>query len=167
VPGRYSTTAFQPTLRLTLGDGWTARFPDDVDEIAFDRPNQDFVAITRVSSVLDPRTGTVGPVPDDLMGWLTANPNYESSETPVPVEIAGLAGTTIAGQVKAGLAPTDTFAYDTGNMRIIGGDRMRYYVLPLDGPDLTVVVSGRTDSGFAAAVAALQVLLDSLEIGPF
>jgi hypothetical protein len=167
VPGRYSTTAFQPTLRFTLGDGWTARFRDDLDEIALDRPNQDFVAITRVSSVLDPGTGAVRPVPDDLMGWLSANPNYEWSGAPVPVEIAGLAGTMIEGHVKAGLAPTDTFAYDTGNMRITGGDRMRYYVLPFDGPDLTFVVAGRTDSGFAAAVAALEVLLRSLEIGPF
>jgi len=164
--GQYTTTAFQPTLRFTLGDGWTARFPDDLDEIAFDRPNQDFVAITRVSTVVDPRTGAAGPVPDDLMTWLTANPSFEWSGAPVPVEVAGLAGTMIQGQVKSGLPATDTFAYSTGNMRVVGPDRMRYYVLPLDGPDLTIVVESRTDSGFAADAAALQVLLDSLEIGP-
>jgi hypothetical protein len=164
--GSYSTTAFQPTLRFNLGAGWTARFPDDLDEIAFDRPNQDFVAITRVSQVVDPTTGTVGPVPDNLMGWLAADPDFEWAGPPEPVEIAGFAGTMIEGQVKAGLPSTDIFAYSTGNMRVVGPDRMRYYVLPLDGPDLTIVVEGRTDSGFAADLAALKVLLDSLEIGP-
>jgi hypothetical protein len=164
--GTYSTTAFSPTLRFNLGAGWSADFPDDLDEIALRRPNDDFLGITRVSNVVDPKTKAVRPAPDDLIAWLTANPSFEWSGQPVPVEIAGLTGKMIEGHVRAGLAATDTFAYPTGNMHVIGGDRMRYYVLPLDGPDLTFVVRGLTDSGFRANVEAIQVLFDSLEIGP-
>jgi hypothetical protein len=47
----------------------------------------------------------------------------------------------IDGSVKAGLPPSDVFAYDTGNMRVMGGDHIRYWVLPLDGPDLTIVLA--------------------------
>jgi hypothetical protein len=162
--GRYATAQFDPTLRFTLGSGWTAPFQEDGNEIALDRANEDFLGITRVSRVIDPATGDTVPVPDDLAGWLLRNPNFEWSGPGIAVTVGGLRGTMLEGRVDAGLVPTDTFAYPEGNMRIIGGDRMRYYVLPLEGPDLTIVVAGRRESGWVSTLAAVQVVLDSLEI---
>jgi hypothetical protein len=161
---RYFTTSFVPTLRFTLSQGWTAPFKDDTDEIALDRRNHDFVGITRVSRVIDPSTHEPVPVPDDLVAWLVENPNFEWSGPATTVEIAGRPARLIEGRVKAGPPEIDTFAYDAGNMRILAGDQMRYYVLPLNGPDLTIVVAGRTESGYADTLEAVQVLLDSLEI---
>ncbi len=162
--GAYTTTAFQPTLHFRLADGWNSLFPDDPDEIAFDAADgTGFMAITRVSKVVDAK-GTV-PVPDDIIGWLAANPHFTWSGAPVPVTIGGVAGAMIDGKVKAGLEPTDVFAYDTGNMKVLGGDHMRYYVVPLEGPDLTIVLARLGgDDGFEKVLESAQATLDSLEI---
>jgi hypothetical protein len=166
-PGWYTTTAFQPVLRFRLGDGWRAYFQDDSDEIAFDRSDgTGFLAITRVTRVIDRVIGNI-PVPDDLMGWLALNPAFCWAGPPTSVTMGGLTGSMIDGRVKPGLAPTDIFAYETGNMRVVGGDRIRYYILPLDGPDLTIVLTGtHGEPAFTITHSAATVTLDSLEIAP-
>jgi hypothetical protein len=116
------------------------------------------MAITRVTKVID-RTGTI-PVPDDLIGWLAANPNFSWSGKPVAVTVGGIAGAMLDGTVKTG---TDVFVYESGNMRVATRDHVRYYVLPLDGPDLTIVLMSPGD-GFEALLDRAQATLDSLEI---
>jgi hypothetical protein len=160
--GTYTTTAFEPTLHFRLNDGWSGVFPDHSDEIAFHALEvTGFMAITRVTKVVD-RTGTIS-VPDDLIGWLAANPNFSWSGKPVAVTVGGVTGAMLDGSVKTG---TDVFAYDTSNMRIVTGDHIRYHVLPLDGPDLTIVLAGPGgDDGFEAALLdSAQATIDSLEI---
>ena len=161
--GDYTTTEFQPTLHFTLGEGWGNNFPDDSDEVALNRgADISVVAFSRVSRVIDPTTHQAVPVPDDLLSWLAANPNISWSGPSVPVEIGGLSGGTLEGEVK-GQKPADMFAYDTGNFRMVPGNRVRCYVLALDGPDLTIVVMAE-DATFASVAEATKTMLDSLEV---
>lgn len=163
-PGSYSTSAFEPALRFTVGDGWVAPGQDDLDEMSLDRANGNFILVTRVAQVVNPRTHAVEAAPDNLAAWLLANPYFEWSGPASSVTVAGVSGSMVDGRVRAGLEPTDAFAYDTGNSRIVGGDRMRYYVLPLKGPDLVLIVVAQSDAQFAATMAAVQIFLDSLVI---
>lgn len=161
-PGPYTTTAFQPTLTFTVGDGWNGMFPDDSDEIALNDSQEGLFAITRVTQVIDPATRvTAIPVPDDLIAWFTTHPQL-TAEAPRPVTIAGLSGRSVDVVVTDGSEP-DMFAYESGNMYIPAGFRIRYIVLPLDGPDLTIVVGAAKDA-FDATIERAQVMLDSLAI---
>jgi hypothetical protein len=159
-PGLYTTTAFQPTLTFSVGGGWFGMFPDDSDEIALNDAREGMFAITRVSQVIDPETRvTAIPVPDDLIGWFTTHPQL-IAEAPSPVTIAGLAGQSVDVVVADNSEP-DIFAYESGNMYIPTGFKVRYIVLPLDGPDLTIVIGAAKDD-FAATLERAQVMLDSL-----
>jgi hypothetical protein len=155
------TTAFEPTLSFTLEDGWRGLFPDDEDEVALERSGGVFFAITRVSEVVDPTTGTVVAVPDDLIAWLTTHPAL-TAEMPEPVTIAGVSGQRVDVTVTNG-SEREIFAYPGGNMRIPAGVTFRCHVLPLDGADLTIIL-GAPDAVFAEATELIQPVLDSLVI---
>lgn len=157
--GDYTTTAFQPRLTFTLGEGWEAFFPDDSDEIALGYGGGE-LAITRVSQVVDPATNKRVEAPEDLMAWLAQHPAFDAGE-PQPIEVAGLSGAML--DVLA-TVDQDMFAYPTGNMRVTAGNRVRYYVLPLDGADLTIVMQAPSDEAFDAFILAVQPVLDSLQI---
>ena len=162
--GDYTTTEFQPTLHFTLGEGWGNNFPDDSDEIALNRGiDTSMVAMTRVSQIVDPSTHKALPVPDDLIGWLAAHPGFSWDGPQTAVEIAGVSGWTLQGKLKGETRNVDMFVYDTGNMRAVPGNRLQYTVLPLDGPDLTIVVMAVNDQ-FAAVSEAARTMLDTLEI---
>jgi len=161
--GDYTTTEFQPTLHFTLGEGWGNNFPDDSDEIALNRgADTSMIAMTRASRVVDPTTHKPVPAPDDMIGWLAAHPGITWLGPKTAVEIAGVSGWTVTGDPK-GERDTDMFAYETGNMRVVPGNRVQYIVLPLDGPDLTIVVQA-VDDQFAAVSEAARTMLDTLEI---
>jgi len=119
--------------------------------------------MSEVSRVVDPATHKPVPVPDDLIGWLSAHPSFESTGPSVPVEIGGLSGSTLKGQLKDGVPQTEVFAYDTENFRVVPGNPIQFYVLALDGGNLTIVVMAE-DSFFAEFSGASQAVLDSLEI---
>ena len=161
-PGTYATTAFEPPLTFTLGPGWNGLFPDDPDEMAFEFGSDGGLYITRVANVVDPRTSTTTPVADDLIGWLAAHPALDP--------IAGPAATTVAGHTARSLdaravAAAEVFVYPTGNMRFDDGWTLRYRVVPLDGPDLTVVVFGTSDGAFTRMAALAEPVVASLAIG--
>lgn len=161
VAGTYRTTAFEPPLQFTVGDGWRAMFPDDPDEIALEQGGEAiFLAMSRVSRVVDPGTFVGADVPDDLVAWLTQHPALATSE-PRSVEIAGISGMLVDACV---LGDREIFAYETGNMRVINGDRVRFYVLPLEGRDLTIVVGTPSGPDTEAALAVVEPLLDSLQV---
>ena len=157
-PGRYTSTRFEPQLELTLGSGWAEQFPDDNDELALDHDGG-FLAITRVSSVVDPSGSGTTDAPDDLFAWLTAHGALTVEHTE-DVTVAGLPGQMLEATVAK---TAEMFAYPTGNMRVVEGDRVRYYVVPLDGPDLTIVVASQ-GTRFEDLIAAVEPVVDSLEI---
>ena len=165
-PGEYTTTVFKPTLHFALGDPWIALAADDPTGIGMDRPDETgLFAFTRLAKVVDPATHQAIAAPDDLIGWLLDHPSFDWSGGRTSVEIAGLAGEMVDGHVQ-GKGSSDLFAYDEGNLRILGGAHMRFYVLPLDGRDLTIVVAGfENETNYEAISEAAQTILDSLEVG--
>jgi hypothetical protein len=158
--GTYRTTAFEPTLTFAVGEGWTTFFQDDDDEVALEHVTGPFLAMTRVKQVVDPSTGDAVAVPDDLIGWFAAHPAFKA-EAPEAATVAGLKGRSIL--IRSGSRTTETFAYPSGNMRVNDENTVRYYVLPMDGPDLAVVVQSPT-AGWDAAETLVEPILSSLEV---
>ena len=77
---------------------------------------------------------------------------------PEAAQVAGIKGRTILVTANKFV---DFFAYPTGNMHLREQTTARYYVLPMDGPDLTVIVLGETprfDEEFVAAKAVIDTL---------
>lgn len=165
-PGDYTTTVFKPTLLFTVGEGWIALAADDPTGIGMDRADETgLFAFTRLAKVVDGTTHQAVAAPDDLIGWLLAHPSFDWSGGRTPVEIAGLAGEMVEGHVR-GTGSSDLFAYDEGNLRVIGGSHVRFYALPLEGRDLTIVVAGfENETNYEAISKAAQTILDSLEVG--
>jgi hypothetical protein len=160
-PGVYTTTLFQPTLIFTLDDGWRGMFPDDDDEVALEAPDGVFLAISRVANVVDPTTGTAVAAPDDLVEWLITHQKLTAG-TPDAVTVDDIAGQWVDFNSTDGKEHA-IFAFPSGNLRIPAGVTFRCYVLPLDGPDMTIIVGAPT-AGFADAVAMSQPVIDSIAI---
>src|SRR5262245_36328078 len=166
-PGEYATSLFEPRLTFTVGEGWSSLFPDDPDEIALDRDQGTTgLGITRATKVVYPATGQAVAVPDDLIGWLSEHPALEA-EAPGKTKIAGIEARYVD---TVATATRETFAYDTGNMRVIDGDHTRFYVVPLDGPDLTIILvssAERFDEALplVAAIVAFMAITPGLRWG--
>ena len=67
-PGTYKSEPSEPALRLIDEQGWRALFAPEDDELAFEHEDGRFLAFTRVTRVVDPRTGRDVPAPTDLVG---------------------------------------------------------------------------------------------------
>jgi hypothetical protein len=157
--GRYTTTEFRPTIEFAVGDGWSELFADDDDEVALDHVTRTGFMVTRVTQVVDPETRTTVDVPDDLVAWLAHHPVFKATK-PTPVMVAGIRAQMVT---LTSPATTDLFAYPTGNMRLPEGASARYFVVPMDGPDLTIIVAGDTKT-FDAALALGEPVVASLRI---
>jgi hypothetical protein len=162
--GTYTTTAFRPRLTFPLNDdGWQVLFDDDEDELALEDDSGDgtmFLA-ARVSQVVGP-DGVVMDAPDDLVALLGSYPSLTA---------AAPAGTTVDSQPATSIDVTnedrqqaDLFAFPTGNFHIPLGTRLRFTVVPMDGPDLVITTGGPIDE-FDASMARTKPMLDSLQIG--
>jgi hypothetical protein len=159
-PGRYAATAFDPQLTFTVGDGWTALIADDPDELALEGQGATILNVTRPSKVVDPKSGAGVAAPDDLIAWLAAHPSLAAA-LPKPVVVSGVRGRSIE------VAPTrdaSIFSYPTGDMHFPAGVRIRFFVVPLAGPDL-VIVAGGPEASFCRASVEAQQIADSLQIG--
>ena len=156
--GEYQTRNFDPTLTFTLPDGWHQYFDEDVDEIALGGPNAD-MNITRPSRVLDPETGTVD-APEDLADWLLNHSQFVATEAE-SARVAGIESRVIDIEGTAGTI--EFFAYPEGNMRLPAGAAARFVVVPMDGPDLVLVVVP-VGGTLADAIGATQLIVNSLAI---
>ncbi len=156
--GEYQTRNFDPTLNFTLPDGWHQYFDEDVDEIVLGGPNAD-MNVTRPSRVLDPETGTVD-APEDLAEWLLNHSRFVATEAE-SAQVAGIESRVI--DIEASASTVEFFAYPEGNMRLPAGVAARFVVVPMDGPDLVLVVlpAGKT---LADAIDATQSIVNSLVI---
>lgn len=161
--GTYTTTAFDPTLVLTLGDGWHALFQDDLDEVAFEDAGA-FLGLTRPATVIDPAPAGAIPAPDDLATWLLQHPSLVATE-PTAVEIAGHEGVTFDVGLESGTAQLDIFAYPTGNLHLQPGTLTRLWVVPMEGPDL-VILAMAPEADFDEAVVRVGKVVASLLLAP-
>jgi hypothetical protein len=160
-PGRYHTNVFDPQVTFTLGSGWMNLFADDNDEVALERSGPAFLGFSRATQVVA-ADGQVMDAPEDLVGWLSEHRAHDVRATR-PTEIAGLAGTVLEVDVKAA-SNMDVFAFPTGNFHVAAGDRAHYYVLELDGPDLTIVAMGSQATFDAEVLPLIEAVLASLEV---
>ena len=156
--GEYQTTDFDPTLTFTLPDGWHQYFDEDVDEIALGGPGAD-MNVTRPSRVLDPETGTVD-APEDLADWLLNHSRFVAIEAE-SARVDGIEARVIDIEGPAGTV--EFFVYPEGNMRLPAGVAARFVVVPMDGPDLVLIVLP-TGGTLAEAIDATQPIINSLAI---
>lgn len=159
--GTYTTTQFEPALTFDLAEGWHQYFADDSDEIALGGPDVD-LNMTRPAQVIDPTSGQPADSPDSLADWVAGNANLDAS-APTTVQIAGIESTYF--DLPGPTSTVQLFHYTSGDMHIPPGTQTRIYVVPMDGPDLVLVMYA-TSSDFAAAVEAVQPIVDSLQIAP-
>jgi hypothetical protein len=155
---------FQPRLTIRLDDdGWRVLFDDDDDEVALEDDSGDATMFlgARVSQVVGP-DGSVVKAPDDLVAWLGKYPKLTSA-APVATTVDSMPAMSIDVTNKGSTA-TDLFAFPTGNFHIPPGVRLRFTVVPMDGPDLAITMGGPVDH-FDAAIARTKPMLDSLQVG--
>ena len=162
--GTYTTTAFRPRLTFQINDDrWQVLFDDDEDELALedDSGKGTMFLAGRISQVVGP-DGAVMDAPDDLVALLGSYPMLTATAP---------AGTTVDARPATSIDVTnedrehaDLFAFPTGNFHIPPGTRLRFTVVPMDGPDLVITTGGPIDE-FDAAMARTKPMLDSLQIG--
>jgi len=138
-----------------------ALFPDDEDEVALEHDSGVIFFMTRVTQVVDPATSSSVAAPDDLIAWLGKHPDL-GAKPPRSVNVAGLSGRTLV--IHTGSREIETFAYVTGNIRMPPDFTAQLYVLPMEGPDLTVIVGSPT-KGWDKAVPLAAPVLASLQVG--
>ena len=167
-PGVSATTAFRPRLTFPINDDrWQVLFDDDEDELALedDSGKGTMFLAGRISQVVGP-DGAVMDAPDDLVALLGSYPMLTATAP---------AGTTVDARPATSIDITnedrqqaDLFAFanafPTGNFHIPPGTRLRFTVVPMDGPDLVITTGGPIDE-FDAAMARTKPMLDSLQIG--
>lgn len=159
-PGRYTTTHFEPRVALTLGSGWAMLFEDDVDELAFEGPGI-FMGFGRVTRVVDPVTGLDEDAPSDLIAWLAQHDALTDTCTGQG-SVGQLPGTILEA---AAARTADLFYYPTGNFRVVADSRFRWYVLTVEGQELTITIAGPA-AGFDSSIADVESVLDTVEVFP-
>jgi hypothetical protein len=160
-PGWYRTRNFEPTLAFKVGaDGWKTFFVDDADEAYMEGDAGMMVQITRLSQVVDPATGAASDAPDDLIAWFLAHPRLDASENlDDRTALAGLPVRSVTYATTGSDVPL--FAYDLGNFHLRPGLWSRSYVMQMDGPDLVVTVTAKSDGSLPDSIVGV---LDSLQI---
>jgi hypothetical protein len=161
-PGVYASTAFDPPLRFTLGDGWRALFPDEDSELALEHEAGSFLGFDRIKEVVDPTAGGAVDAPDDLVAWLLEHPGLDSAAGP-SVELGGLSAISV--DARTGDAEVEIFAYPLGNWRMPPRHASRFYVVPMDGLDLVVVVLAPI-ANIDAAIERVEPIIESVELLP-
>lgn len=138
-------------------------FQDDLDEVAFEDAGA-FLAFTRPATVIDPAPTGAIPAPDELAIWLSQHPSLVAT-VPATVEIAGHEGVTFDVGLESGTGQLDIFAYPTGNLHLQPGTRGRFWVVPMDGPDL-VILAMAPEADFESAAVRVEEVVASLLITP-
>lgn len=155
-PGLHDFAVFRPRLSLVFGDGWTALFPPDDDEIVLEGPV--FLAINRPTAVVDPDTQKFVPLPEDLIAWVGTHKNLEATD-PVETTLGGRPAYMIDATAREG---TKIFGFNVSDAILVAaGDRMRLIVTEVEGEPVTALMIA-SPAKFEEAVAAGQALLDTL-----
>ena len=156
-PGVHEFPEFEVPLSMVFGDGWTAPFAPDSENIVVEGPV--FLAVSRPTKVVDPDNGEFVPLPEDLIAWVGTHKNFEA--TP-PVE------TTLGGQPAfmidaTALEGTKTLGFKIVDAILVAkGDRMRMIVADVGGETVTATMIA-PPAQFEQSVAAGQALLDTLQ----
>ncbi len=120
------------------------------------------LAISVADEVVDPESHLGVEAPEDLAEWLSQHPAFDASE-PVAIQIAGIDSNYV--DLPPPSADTRLFHYPTGDFHIQSGLATRVYVVPLEGPDLSLVVLPAEGRGtIEHAIEAVSPIVESLQI---
>lgn len=161
-PGRYTTTHFEPRIAMTLGSGWNLLFADDDDELAFERTGKtSFLGFGRVTRVVNPATGRDEDAPSDLIAWLSQH-NALTDTCTTQADVGGIPARIVEATASR---TADLFFYPTGSFHVTTGSRFRWYVLTVDGLELTITVAAPVDE-FDSMITDVASVIDSVEVFP-
>jgi hypothetical protein len=158
-PGRYLQKGFPPGVSFVLGSGWQGYF-DDADGAYLGGPQGIELGINKPPQVVDPKTSQPVESPADLAAWLAASPAFDSAKSKA-VTVAGKPATLVDATSNA---EKGLFAYTSGNFHTVAGARYWFYVFPMDGPDLVVMLLG-PGTAFEASLPMIQGIVDSVKVG--
>lgn len=161
VAGQYRTNRFEPTLVFTLPEGWSQFFPDEDDEIFMGSADA-ALAISRAAQVVDPVSHGPVDAPEDLLEWLTQHPAFDAPEA-VAIRLGGVDSHYV--DLPGPNGDTKIFSFPGGDFHIPPGVATRFYVVPLDGSDISFVIVPSENGGtIEAAIEAAHPIVESLEI---
>ena len=158
-PGRYRQAGFPPGVSFDLPQGWQAYF-DDADGAYLGGPGGIEIGVNKPPKVVDPKTGKPVDTPADLAGFLAKSPAFDSAKSSA-VTVAGMRATLVEATSKG---EQDLLAYSSGNFHTVAGGRYRFYVFPLDGPDLLFMVIGPAGT-FEPYLPMIETIVSSIAIG--
>ncbi len=152
-------------MRLEVtDDGWYAAEPM-ATFVALNRypaRENDYVIAFRPAAVFEPNTLNAGPVPPQLAQWLHDRPGFTAS----PIESVTVTGRTaqrldveVSGPAEQVIAPVP----DNENYRFSAGDRIRFWVIDVDGP--VIVSASAPGDGFDAFLPRAERVVSSLRFG--
>jgi len=142
--GTYTTTVFDPNLTFTVGDGWHALFPDDVDEVALEGSGS-FLGMTRPATVVKIAVGRVLFRLPAISGTVLATPN-------VRFQVLGESAGKTGGVVRVGaVAPSSSdrigwIIVDGGGNSNSEQPRWKTRIEMLQGSLLATPANGRAPS---------------------
>ncbi len=157
--GNYRVENVEPEIHVTLPAGWQLYFNDAGG--AYMNTGGGELLLARPEQVIVPDTNDHEPAPEDLLAWFVDHPSLRVTE-PTPVEIAGRDAAYVESD------PThkvDVFYDPLGNFHVGPGTGARFYVIPVDGPDILAVLLKNEGGEFDEALDVGVPIVESLEIG--
>lgn len=156
--GTYQLMAQDPLIRVTLAAGWSLYF-DETGGTYMSLGDGEFL-VGRNSEVIDPETNIPAPIPENVIDWFVDHPSLNASD-PTPVVISGMQASYVD------VNPTqsvDVFYDPLGNFHVGPGPMARFYVVPLEGPDLFIAVLAAPSGNLEDALVLGVPVVESLEI---
>jgi hypothetical protein len=175
--GRYDTEEFKPAMSFTLEKGWSRGGPElrDIWDLQDLQNDAFWVVFASAEEVWDPK-GSDGlkraPAPEDMVGWLQANPHMKS-EKPKPTSVGGEKGVQfdaiVTGVVESpecpGCVDVPLFPFSDGTAGVEKGEKVRFIVLEdVKGQTVTIFIESSA-VGFEEFLAKGQKVVDSVKWG--
>jgi hypothetical protein len=165
-------------MSFTLGKGWTrggTELPDlwDLRDLENDAFWFWFMNAEEVYDPKGPERVKIAPPPEDMVGWLRANPHLKTEE-PKPTSVGGEKGVQfdaiVTGAVETPLCPGCVDLPLFGNSDGISsgvdkGEKIRFIVLDdVKGERVTIIVES-SPQDFEEFLSKSQKVLDSVKWG--
>ena len=164
-------------MSFRLSKGWSrgGRELHDIWDLQDLQNDAFWVVFASSEEVWDPK-GSDGlkraPAPEDMVGWLQANPHMKS-EKPKPTSVGGEKGVhfdaIVTGVVESpecpGCVDVPLFPFSDGTAGVEKGEKVRFIVLEdVKGQTVTIFIESSAD-GFEEFLAKGQKVVDSVKWG--
>jgi class 3 adenylate cyclase/Tol biopolymer transport system component len=172
-PGAYLNRTFQPAVGFTVPAGWAGN-GDFVDVFSFGPNVGDAgIYVARIQSVfpkgcIDDAVAVIGQQSGDVVAWVQKNTLLKIDSPVTPVHLAGRSGFRLDFSVRKNATCSHgpgVWLFPIGQtfqIRIKPTQAFEMYALDVNGTTVTLLLSGPSGAGFAAFLAQMQPVLDSL-----